>query len=111
MNNDDNLIFETYLKESAVKRAALSLVCAIGIGCSSVPKDQQPNKEIDRDTQFFHDMLQGILPFVISLKKDKKLTPDIEAKFLNEVENIMATKGTPEEGWERWVNNWLIDNV
>lgn len=114
MNNEDKLIYEAYLEENMFKSAALGLACAIGVGCSTIPRtDQSPeaNEKREKNTRIFKSILEGILPFIMGLKEKGSITPEVEARFLRDVEQVMATDGTPSEGWELWVNNWFIENA
>ena len=106
MNKDTNLIFEAYVEESKSRAAILSIMCALGLGCSSIQPQQpgenapMPPKKKSEIERILDNIGKGILGnWLLGVSDEEK--HELRSAILRQSE-----LGTPEEGWERWFHNW-----
>jgi len=109
MNKDTDLIFEAYVEESKSRAAILGIMCALGLGCSSIntqPGEQAPipsKKQLDIE-RILDAIGKGILNnWLLGVSDEEKHR--LKAALIQQSEH-----GTPEEGWERWFRNWSKTN-
>ena len=105
MNKDTDLIFEAYVEESKSRAAILGIMCALGLGCSSIQQQPGerppvPSKEQDR----IENLLQIIGPMIEAWLRSG--VSDEQKHHLKVALLKQSAHGTPEEGWERWFHNW-----
>ena len=107
--NDDKLIYEKYLEEN-IKQAALSVLCALGLGtgCSTInkgidmitpkPKEFNPDDRFNPNNPDFLRSLQYLFD---------KLSDNEKQQLQRDIQQLLITTGTPDEGWDKWVNDWM----
>ena len=105
--NDDKLIYEKYLEEN-IKQAALSVLCALGIGtgCSTIdqgikmmtPKHKEHSPNFNPNDPTFQRNLQYLFD---------KLSDNEKQQLQRDIQQLLITTGTPDEGWDTWVNDWM----
>jgi len=101
---DDQIIYEKYLQEN-IKKAALSVLCALGIGCGTIDKgiDKLNNMlSPDYDAPLPHNYDAPTLQYLYNMLSDND-----QKQLQLDIQQVLLTTGTPDEGWEVWINNWM----
>ena len=120
MDKDQQLIYEAYLAESNAKRLVLGLMCALGVGCSTVQQHHEKGKLNSPDLQhrdYFEDPSTppGDLNLLDLLSILGDLLTHIDEHQLHQLKSDLhtqlATGESPSEGWDTWVKKWTTKYV
>ena len=106
MDNENDLIFEAYLKENnRIATMTLAIMCAAGLGGSGCKiiddRGTTPGDPLDKTLQW----LGTVAPFF------GQISPEQHRKLQIDIENVLEVKDIPEGGWEAWLKTWKKNNI
>ena len=113
MNEDSQLIYEAYLRESRIKSLVLTAMCMAGIGCATLDNNRparewEPASSDQNNINFLLDILKIIVDL---FGGHVSLTPEQETQLQLDLEEALRSGQEPEEGWHQWVKNWKARNI
>ena len=115
MDKDQQLIYEayslqseSYLQENRIKTTAMAILCALGIGCSSIQQHQQkrdPNSQPPADVI---DWMKGLAPDLLNLWiHGANSNDELMLKLQADIEKQLEKGDAPKHGWGPWLENWF----
>ena len=108
MDKDQQLIYEAYLQENRVKATAMAIMCALGIGCSSIQQHQQQRDPHSQPPPSVIDWMKGLAPDLLNLWiHGANSNDELMLKLQADIEKQLEKGDAPKHGWGPWLENWF----